>query len=950
MKLIIASFVTILSLVIAGKAQAAEFRIDPKTASVTGGCDTAFEIILDTEGASTNAADIYIDYDPAQIEIIDRNPNIAGVQIETGSMYEAFLNNNVENGTIRLYGFSLFNPFSGSAMFGRVWLRAIGSDPSSTLTVRFTGAGNTLDSNIAEYGSGDDILNGVENTTISFTSGFCRPDTTAPWVRDRSPLPGALDVAVSSPVSFTILDDQSGVDLNSLVVSIDGFEYSKNGENTFLAFGEPLRYEISIDPIDDFPTGAPITVSASYADLDGNASLNSWTFNNPQEEVVVDEEQVAEICQGSGYVSSTDIVECAVCPEAVQVEAQPVETVAPVEIAKCPGTSVDVSGSIASESMTLPIIESDVPVPVATIEPEFRVSSELVKIEAFSRRLRLNPDVNNRIYMLPEVDYRVEIDSRELPKKPSSIQWLANGTWHILRPQSPQWKTDVVSDKAPGAYPSHLVITYEDNSVDRIDFTTVVARKGRVLYQDDSGNLVPAAGVEVVLIDEATGEPWKGEAFMQSNPQKTDENGEYGFMVPTGEYRLEIASNDSRFKRYATSEFRGMIVNSKLELLRRPSSLISPTEDFSEFMNGVVDWTKYGNAAFRYSVDTPVVQDISKITSASIFALGLANALALGSGLGRLLWLPWLYITRPASLRRRACKRCGVVYDAVTKLPLAFAIIRLLDADSGKIIRTSVSDKLGRYLFLVEEGRYKLEIKKPGYDFPSAYLSLKKNDGVYAELYHGEVFKIKPDGGSIKQNVPIDPISPISRASLIIAKRFLNHVQYLLSFACVAVSIVAFAISPVWWTGAIALAQIYFWLFFSGSRMRRKPKSWGVVASKATGSPIAQAVVRIFDSSYGKQLDMAVTDKKGRYSFLVGPAVYVLRAEKRGYEIANTKTIDVSRGAGAGEIAIDIAMARNGEKNIAIAKKSSVVKKQKPKEKIHIENKKEKGPDFLNNK
>jgi len=33
---------------------------------------------------------------------------------------------------------------------------------------------------------------------------------------------------------------------------------------------------------------------------------------------------------------------------------------------------------------------------------------------------------------------------------------------------------------------------------------------------------------------------WDGKAFGQTNPQETDEDGQYGFSVPAGKYRLEI--------------------------------------------------------------------------------------------------------------------------------------------------------------------------------------------------------------------------------------------------------------------------------------------------------------------------------------------------------------------------------------------------------------------------
>ena len=46
---------------------------------------------------------------------------------------------------------------------------------------------------------------------------------------------------------------------------------------------------------------------------------------------------------------------------------------------------------------------------------------------------------------------------------------------------------------------------------------------------------------------------WDGQAFNQSNPQTTNALGEYGFLVPPGTHRLEIAKTD--FEPAASNEF-----------------------------------------------------------------------------------------------------------------------------------------------------------------------------------------------------------------------------------------------------------------------------------------------------------------------------------------------------------------------------------------------------------
>ena len=73
----------------------------------------------------------------------------------------------------------------------------------------------------------------------------------------------------------------------------------------------------------------------------------------------------------------------------------------------------------------------------------------------------------------------------------------------------------------------------------------------------------------------------------------------------------------------------------------------------------------------------------------------------------------------------------------------------------------------------------------------------------------------------------------------------------------------------------------------------QKPKSWGIIYDEKTHKPLARTAARIFDQQYNKLLETQVTDKTGRYSFLVGRNKYYVSYEKDGYEKKQSETIDL---------------------------------------------------------
>ncbi|MDE2311628.1 MAG: hypothetical protein KGJ93_00860 [Patescibacteria group bacterium] len=107
-------------------------------------------------------------------------------------------------------------------------------------------------------------------------------------------------------------------------------------------------------------------------------------------------------------------------------------------------------------------------------------------------------------------------------------------------------------------------------------------------------------------------------------------------------------------------------------------------------------------------------------------------------------------------LRRRQL-HWGVVYDSLSKQPLDPAIVKLVDAKTGKMVQRSVTDITGRYNFLAYPGKFKILVQKTNYSFPSTFVG-GDSDEVYNNLYHGEFFELSGDSDAIPLNIPMDPI------------------------------------------------------------------------------------------------------------------------------------------------------------------------------------------------
>jgi hypothetical protein len=282
-----------------------------------------------------------------------------------------------------------------------------------------------------------------------------------------------------------------------------------------------------------------------------------------------------------------------------------------------------------------------------------------------------------------------------------------------------------------------------------------------------------------------------------------------------------------------------------------------------------------------------------KTAAAASVAIGVV-AVVVGTPWWNFWMLLQLFFTQP--LRFIWFRRgWGTVYNSITKRPVDLALIRLYRASDNKLMASRVTDKNGRYIFLVDPGEYYLKVEKAGFEFPSILLKHVRDDGNFVDLYYGEKIAISgTDRAAIIANVPFDQGDVRMSDQQILHQFSRTRFARRLSWLGPALAVIYFILYPSLLAGLVVILHFLVLWLFGRLGERHHKKSWGVVYDKNRRNPIGKAITRVFSSEYGRMLEFYVTDNQGRYGFLVGDNKYYVTADKPGYSTAQTPPIDLT--------------------------------------------------------
>ncbi|MFC1617649.1 hypothetical protein ACFL2B_00035 [Patescibacteria group bacterium] len=308
-----------------------------------------------------------------------------------------------------------------------------------------------------------------------------------------------------------------------------------------------------------------------------------------------------------------------------------------------------------------------------------------------------------------------------------------------------------------------------------------------------------------------------------------------------------------------------------------PSLLVAMLEDLLSLLERFLN-----NALVQLLNQTVLAPALLALALANLLlALGVANLASLFNLLWQALSEPFLLL---AGKRRRMW---GVVYHSMKKVPVDLALVRLLDAETGKLVQTRVTDRKGRFAFLIDPGKYKVTVTKQKFTFPSKKVAGKTHDAGYDDLYFGEPVEIANEKTVLTISIPIDPIietEAMLTDKAVLWRFFKRRVSIVLAFVGPVFSVIVMWISPNLFTFLLLVAHILIFALFARIVFGKKSKPWGVVYDSKTHKPIGLAVVRIFNRKYDDLLETQVTDRGGRFGFLVGMDTYRVTADKEKYK------------------------------------------------------------------
>ncbi len=264
-------------------------------------------------------------------------------------------------------------------------------------------------------------------------------------------------------------------------------------------------------------------------------------------------------------------------------------------------------------------------------------------------------------------------------------------------------------------------------------------------------------------------------------------------------------------------------------------------------------------------------------------SLGLSGLLALtAGGLVGLNLLAFLSFVNSPSLLvnifgfvvlRTRKKPWGIVYDAMSGKPIAFAVCRLYLSGTTNLMTQTVSDLSGRFGLIISPGSYRLEVSQSGYVVYKEEINLSKN----------QVARIG-DVGLYKIDLSVD------EAAVKVFDGIWNWVKntyrgvspYLFVFGFFF-SVLSMVFSPnifntIIFAAYLAVSLIYLYPIITGRNRR-----YASVVDSETGLRVPYAIVKIFNKKNWELVDSQSTNYNGKFDFWVDPGDYALLVAKKGY-------------------------------------------------------------------
>lgn len=448
--------------------------------------------------------------------------------------------------------------------------------------------------------------------------------------------------------------------------------------------------------------------------------------------------------------------------------------------------------------------------------------------------------------------------------------------------------TNTIVSKKQGVYEAQFLVQYEKNNKETIPFFLSSLLPGVVRDEETKESL---QDVNMRLFDK-NGRLVEVEQYGESNPKQVVENGGYAWMMPNGVYYIEASRKGYETTTTSLVVVQNNVINIPIDLStnKKKPAIIGYV--------GVVD--EQGN----------IQTIVKKVVAPTVAGLSVATLLTQVSLFDVLALLRLLFLQPILLIAARKRETWGQVYNALNKLPVDLAVVRLINKDKNQVVQSMVTGKSGKYYFKIGPGNYTLEVVKDKMIFPSELLKGYASDGRKTDLYHGELLHIKDQYPIVNANIPGDPVVEVKTPGRMRLEKIARFLQFVVSISGMLVTGYSLYLSPqTWYLWALMVLHALVFVVFYRLAIPPKPKGWGVVYDIRSRRPVHQAIVRLFNTQFNKLVATQIADHHGRYFFLAGDSEYQLSFEKPEYEPAKSAAINLS-GKEEENIAVNIGMKR----------------------------------------
>ena len=287
--------------------------------------------------------------------------------------------------------------------------------------------------------------------------------------------------------------------------------------------------------------------------------------------------------------------------------------------------------------------------------------------------------------------------------------------------------------------------------------------------------------------------------------------------------------------------------------------------------------------AIAQQVNYPFSIMAAILTISATALMVIANALSASNSVGFLLvdkvlnffkLLPTkinLFFTGGWARRRRTA--WGTVLSGQNHQPIEKVLVELHKDQFGKVVKTAITDSQGRFWFLISEtGQYFVSTQKSGFrQFTSQKFEIK------------DINKLP-----VNQKIYLQPVELETNVSMLKLLAFVFVMARVFDAIRVPVLILGSVVSVYNFIAYQGLTTsiifgLYILLWVIEVILYIIPRPYGRVLDGINSLPLKMAIVRVYKFGQEKPIQTYVTDKIGRYHFLLSPGKYHFKISKLGY-------------------------------------------------------------------